>query len=328
MDRGSNSMSTPTDYLIDRRRLRRRLGWWRAGALLALGVAAFVATAKLGGADSADKLTPHIARLSIQGLITGDKDTIELIEKIRDSAQAKALLLTLDSPGGTTAGSEKLYDELRRLGEKKPIVAVVGNLAASGAYIAALSADAIVARRNSLVGSIGVLFQFPNVYKLLETVGVTVEAVKSSPLKAAPNGVEPTSDAARAAIASLVVDSYDWFKGLVKERRRLDDAELAKVSDGRVFTAHQGLPLKLVDVIGGEREAIAWLESNKGVAKDLPVRDWKKKSSIERLGLVESSVALARAFGFETLAVNLERAAGVSDAAGLDGLVAIWQGFH
>ncbi len=321
-------MSTPTDYLIDRRRLRRRLGWWRAGALLALGVAAFVATAKLGGADSADKLTPHIARLSIQGLITGDKDTIELIEKIRDSAQAKALLLTLDSPGGTTAGSEKLYDELRRLGEKKPIVAVVGNLAASGAYIAALSADAIVARRNSLVGSIGVLFQFPNVYKLLETVGVTVEAVKSSPLKAAPNGVEPTSDAARAAIASLVVDSYDWFKGLVKERRRLDDAELAKVSDGRVFTAHQGLPLKLVDVIGGEREAIAWLESNKGVAKDLPVRDWKKKSSIERLGLVESSVALARAFGFETLAVNLERAAGVSDAAGLDGLVAIWQGFH
>lgn len=321
-------MSTPTDYLIDRRRLRRRLGWWRAGALLALGVAAFVATAKLGGADSADKLTPHIARLSIQGLITGDKDTIELIEKIRDSAQAKALLLTLDSPGGTTAGSEKLYDELRRLGEKKPIVAVVGNLAASGAYIAALSADAIVARRNSLVGSIGVLFQFPNVYKLLETVGVTVEAVKSSPLKAAPNGVEPTSDAARAAIASLVVDSYDWFKGLVKERRRLDDAELAKVSDGRVFTAHQGLPLKLVDVIGGEREAIAWLESNKGVAKDLPVRDWKKKSSIERLGLVESSVALARAFGFETLAANLERAAGVSDAAGLDGLVAIWQGFH
>jgi len=327
MDRGNNGMSTPTDYLIDRRRLRRKLGWWRAGAFLALGVAAFVATAKLGGADSADKLTPHIARLSVQGLITGDRDTIELIEKIRDSAQAKALLLTLDSPGGTTAGSEKLYDELRRLGEKKPIVAVVGNLAASGAYIAALSADAIVARRNSLVGSIGVLFQFPNVYKLLETVGVKVEAVKSSPLKAAPNGVEPTSDAARAAIASLVVDSYDWFKELVKERRRLDEAELAKVSDGRVFTAHQGLPLKLVDVIGGEREAIAWLESNKSVAKDLPVRDWKKKSSIERLGLVESSAALARALGFETLAINLERAAGVSGAAGLDGLVAIWQGF-
>ncbi len=320
-------MSTPTDYLIDRRRLRRKLGWWRAAALLALGVAAFVAAARLGGADSADKLTPHIARLSIQGLITGDRDTIELIEKIRDSAQAKALLLTLDSPGGTTAGSEKLYDELRRLGEKKPIVAVVGNLAASGAYIAALSADAIVARRNSLVGSVGVLFQFPNVYKLLETVGVKVEAVKSSPLKAAPNGVEPTSEAARAAIASLVVDSYDWFKGLVKERRRLDDDELAKVSDGRVFTAHQGLPLKLVDVIGGEREAIAWLESNKGLTKDLPVRDWKKKAGIERLGLVESSAALARALGLETLAASLERAAGVGDVAGLDGLVAIWQGF-
>ncbi len=320
-------MSTSTDYLIDRRRLRRKLGWWRAGALLALGLAGFVATAKLTGADSADKLTPHIARLSIQGLITGDKDTIELIDKIRESSQARALLLTLDSPGGTTTGSEKLYDELRRLGEKKPVVAVVGNLAASGAYIAALSADAIVARKNSLVGSVGVLFQFPNFYKLLENVGVKVEEVKSSPLKAAPNGLEPTSEAARAAIASLVADSYDWFKGLVKERRKLDDAELAKVADGRVFTAHQGLPLKLVDLIGGEREAIAWLESNKGIAKGLPVRDWKKKTSIERLGLVESSAALARAFGLEAVATGLEQSARAGEAAGLDGLVAIWQGF-
>jgi protease-4 len=327
MVEGRNGMSTSTDYIIDRRRMRRKLGWWRAGALLALGVAGFIATARLTGADSTDKLTPHIARLSIQGLITGDKDTIELIDKIRESSQARALLLTLDSPGGTTTGSEKLYDELRRLGEKKPVVAVVGNLAASGAYIAALSADAIVARRNSLVGSVGVLFQFPNFYKLLENVGVKVEEVKSSPLKAAPNGLEPTSEAARAAIASLVADSFDWFKGLVKERRKLDDAELAKIADGRVFTAHQGLPLKLVDLIGGEREAIAWLESNKGVAKGLPVRDWKKKTSIERLGLVESSAALARVFGLETLAQGLEKSALAGEVAGLDGLVAIWQGF-
>ena len=319
-------MSMSTDYLIDRRRLRRKLGWWRLAALVAAGVATLVLAMRLSGAESADKLTPHVARMSLQGLITGDTETIDLIKKIGKSSQAKALLLTIDSPGGTTTGAERIYDELRRVNEKKPVVAVVGAVAASGAYIAALASDAIVARGNSLVGSIGVLFQYPNFHKLLETTGVKVEEIKSSPLKAAPNFFEPTSDAARAAIASLVSDSYVWFKDLVKERRKLDDAELAKVSDGRVFTARQGLPLKLVDVIGGEREAVAWLEANKSLTKNLPVREWKNDTGLERLGLVDSAASLARVAGLDAIAGLLERAARAERSAGLDGLLAIWQG--
>ncbi|NBT97332.1 MAG: signal peptide peptidase SppA, partial [Methylocystaceae bacterium] len=311
-------MTLPTDYLIDRRRLRRRLSWWRAAALGAIAFAGLALALKDSDLDgSGDKLSAHIARVSIQGLITGDKETIEQIKKIGESDKAKALLLSIDSPGGTTAGSEKLYDELRRVSAKKPVVAVVGTLAASGAYIAALASDHIVARGNSLVGSIGVLFQFPNFYKLMENVGVKVEEIKSSPLKASPNGFEPTSDAAKAAIASLVADSYDWFKGLVKERRNLDDQELAKVSDGRVFTAHQGLPLKLVDSIGGEREAIEWLEANKKITKDLPVRDWKKKSNMERLGLVEGAAAIARLVGMGSFADAMEDALRAEKGRGL-----------
>jgi protease-4 len=320
-------MSPPTDYLIDRRRLRRRLGWWRMAAIAAVGFALIVLVSRVTGADSTDKLTPHIARLSLQGMILGDKDTIDLIKKIGESNQAKAVLLTIDSPGGTTTGAEKLYEELRRLNEKKPVVAVVGAVAASGAYIAAIAADTIVAQGNSLVGSIGVLFQYPNFYKLLDSVGVKVEEVKSSPLKAAPNGLERTSEAARAAIASLVADSYSWFKDLVKERRHLDDAGLAKVSDGRVFTARQGVPLKLVDILGGEREAIAWLEKNKGITKDLPVRDWKKKGSLERLGLVEGAASVSRVFGLESVAAVLDQAVATERRGSLDGLLAIWQGF-
>jgi protease IV len=320
-------MSAPTDYLLDRRRLRRKLSWWRMGAIAAATLAVVVLVSRVTGADSTDKLTPHIARLSLQGLIIGDKDTIDLVKKIGESSQAKAVIVAIDSPGGTTTGSQILYEELRRLNEKKPVIAVVGALAASGAYIAAIASDTIVAQSTSLVGSIGVLFQFPNVYKLLESVGVKVEEIKSSPLKASPNGLEPTSEAARAAIASLVADSYTWFKDLVKERRHLDDAELAKVADGRVFTAHQGQPLKLVDILGGEREAIAWLETNKNIAKNLPVRDWKKKSSIERLGLLESAAGLARTFGFETIALVLDQSAATERSGRLDGLLAIWQGF-
>lgn len=319
-------MTPPSEYMIDRRRLRRKLGFWRAGAIVAVCAAALFALVRVsGGADSADKLTPHIARLSLQGVITGDRDTIDLIKKIGDSSQARAVLLTIDSPGGTTTGAEKLYDELRRLSQKKPVVAVVGTMAASGGYIAALACDEIVARNNSIVGSIGVLFQYPNFHKLLENAGVKVEEVKSSPLKAAPSGFEPTSEAARAAIASMVADSFAWFKGLVKERRKLDDEELARVSDGRIFTAHQGAPLKLVDLIGGEREAIGWMEANKGVAKNLPVRDWKSKSSLERLGLVEGAAWAAESLGYESLARFLDRAAAAQERVGLDGLLAIWQ---
>ncbi|QGM94593.1 signal peptide peptidase SppA [Methylocystis rosea] len=318
-------MSPPTDYFVDRRRLRRKLGWWRLAALIALGVAGVVAVVRLGGADSADKLTPHIARLELQGVITGDDDTIDMIKKIGESSQTKALLLEIESPGGTTTGSERLYEELRRVAEKKPVVAVVGTVAASGAYIAALAADTIVARGNSLVGSIGVLFQYPNVSKLLNNWGVEVETIKSSPLKAAPNGLEPTSPEAREAVASLVADSFAWFKALVQERRKLDDAELAKVSDGRVFTARQGVPLKLVDLIGGQREAIDWLVANKGIAKDMPVREWKKKSSLERLGLVGAAAGLARVAGLESIAGFLEKSILLGRSGELDGLLAIWQ---
>ncbi len=316
-------MSLSSDYMVDRRRLRRKLGYWRIAAIGAALAAGVVAMGKFSGFDTLEKSTPHIARLSIEGLITGDNDTLELIKNIGE-LKASAVLLTIDSPGGTTTGAEKLYLALRKVAEKKPIVAVVGTLAASGGYIAALGADEIVVRGNSLIGSIGVLFQFPNVYKALDTLGVKVEEIKSTPLKAAPNGYEPTSDAARAAIAALVSDSYGWFKDLVKDRRRLDDVELAKVVDGRVFTGRQGIPLKLADLIGGESEAIDWLETNKNIAKKLPVRDWKKKPSLERVGLLGYASAGARAVGLSALASLLNEAS--LQSASLDGLLAIWQG--
>ncbi len=312
------------DYLIDRRRMRRKLTFWRAAAFLVIIGAIVFAGLRLSGFPSAT-VRPHIARIAIEGLITGDKDTLKLIQDVADS-HASAVILSIESPGGTTTGSERLYDELRRLAAKKPVVAVVGTMAASGAYVAAIGADHIFARGNSLVGSIGVLFQIPNVSRLLDTVGVKMEEVKSSPLKAAPNGLEPTSPEARAALAALVTDSFDWFKALVKERRSMSDQELATVADGRVFTGRQGLPLKLIDAIGGEREAIAWLESDKKVPAHLPVRDWRRQRSIERLGILGMAAGLAETFGYDAFAGWLQKAELMAQTRELDGLLAVWQG--
>jgi protease-4 len=311
--------TSAADYLVDRRRLRRQVGFWRIAAFLVAALLIVVIGLRFYGPNRLGQ--SHIARLSISGVITGDDATLKLIRKVAES-KAAAAIVTIDSPGGTTEGSEVLYGELRSLAEKKPVVAVVGSMAASGAYIAALGADRIFVRGNSIVGSIGVLVEYPNVSGLMDKVGVKLESIKSSPLKAAPNGFEPTSDEARAAMTALIADSFAWFKDLVKERRAMSDDELAKVDDGRVFTGRQGLPLKLADAIGGEREAIAWLESDKGVAKDLPVRDYRPKAGWSPFKLSSLAAAAASELGLTSLARSLRYG---DDIAPVDGLVSVWQ---
>src|ERR1700753_3227686 len=268
-------MSLDSDVIVDRRRIRRKLTFWRVAAAL-VAVAAIVTIGMLVTPGAHGSLAPSgsIARVNIEGLIRSDQDRVEALDRLAESS-TDAVIVHINSPGGTTAGSEPLYDSLTRLNAKKPLVVVVEGLAAAGVYIPAIAADHIIAQQTSLVGSIGVLFQFPNFSELLKTIGVKVEEVKSSPLKAAPNGFEPTRPEARDALDALVKDSFAWLKGLVKERRGMDDAQLEKVADGRVFTGHQALDLKLIDQLGDEKTAVAWLVANKGIAKDLPVRDYK-----------------------------------------------------
>ena len=320
-------MSLDSDVIVDRRRLRRKLTFWRVAAVL-------IAIAALSGLGLA--LSPRgrtmlstsgsIARVNIEGLIRSDQDRVEALERLEKSSAA-AVVVHINSPGGTTAGSEQLYDSLVRLKAKKPLVVVVEGLAASGGYITAIAADHIVAQQSSLVGSIGVLFQYPNVSELLKTIGVKVEEVKSSPLKAAPNGFEPTSPEARAALDALVKDSYAWFRGLVKDRRGMDDALLEKVADGRVFTGRQAIELKLVDELGDEKTAVEWLVANKNVKKDLPVRDYKLEPRFSDLTFLRTATSMVfDAVGLTGIARQIERAGVVQavDRLGLDGMLALW----
>jgi len=323
----NHRMAADAELLIDRRRLRRKLSLWRVvgigGLVLAVGAVGLrvrSGTEPLGfGA-----VKPQIARISIGGFIAGAESTTKLIERVREANAVQGVVVSISSPGGTTTGSEELYRNLRALAEKKPMVAFVDGTAASGAYIAAIAADHIVARETALVGSIGVLFQYPDVSGLLDKVGVKVEAVKSSPLKAEPSGFTPTSPEARAALAAVVGDTYAWFKGLVSERRKMTDRELATVSDGRVFSGRQSVPLKLVDGVGGERQAIAWLETERGVAKNLPVLDWKPKA---RSGFqLWSALGLgADLVGLDGLAARLRQLGDETAHAAEGGLLAVWR---
>ena len=320
-------MSLDADTIVDRRRMRRKLTLWRVLAVLlavvvVVGGAALLTPpgARLTGAGG------HIARVTITGLLRSDSERVEALERLARSS-AQAVIIHVNSPGGTTAGAEQLHDALRRLKEKKPIVVVVDGLAASGGYITAMASDHIVAQSSSLVGSIGVLFQYPNVYELLKTVGVKVEEIKSSPLKAAPNGFEPTSPEARAALEAIVMDSYAWFRGMVKDRRRMDDALLNRVADGRVFTGRQAIGLKLIDELGDEKTAIAWLAKEKSIDPNLPVRDFRLRERFGDLSFLHvAAIAVLDAAGLGSFARRLEEWGTVQaiERLNLDGLLALW----
>jgi protease-4 len=318
-------MSLDADLIVDRRRMRRKLTFWRVLAVVVIVLAVVAAAAQIS--KRTGFAGAYIARVAVKGLIRDDEERVQQLDRLARSSSARAVIVHIDSPGGTTAGSEQLYDALMRLKEKKPLVIVVDGLAASGGYITALAGDHIVAQQTSLVGSIGVLFQFPNVSDLLDKIGVKVESVKSTPLKASPDGFEPTSPEARAALNSIIQDSYAWFKGLVQDRRHLTDAELAAASDGRVFTGHQAIDLKLIDELGDERTALAWLAKEKNVDTTLPVRNYELNSRFGDLPFLHAAaVAMLDAAGLNVLAQRLDTLGAVDavERFNLDGLLALW----
>ena len=334
-------MSYDADTIVDRRRMRRKLTVWRVlavvlaiCAVVAIGVA--IRTPGVGG--FAGVTGSAIARVTINGLIRTDRQRVEALERLSQSA-AKAVIVHINSPGGTTSGSEELHDSLTRLRAQKPTVIVVDGLAASGGYIAALGGDHIVAQETALVGSIGVLFQYPNFTELLKTLGVSVETVKSSPLKAAPSGYEPTSPEARKAVEEIVMDSYAWFKALVQKRRNLDDAALEKVADGRVFTGRQSLALNLIDQLGDERTAVDWLakrypcepkvlaDAVKCIDPKTPIRDFRLRDRFGDLPFLHTAaIATLDALGLGALARRIEDLGAMQaiERLNLDGLLALW----
>lgn len=306
-------MISEAELIVDRRRLKRRVTFWRILAVV-LAIATVAALLWSQGWTGGDQ----IARVRIDGLITGDQKTMDLLKRVEREDGVKAVILRIDSPGGTTAGSEAVYDAVRQIAVKKPVVAVMDTVAASGGYIAALAADHIVARGNTITGSIGVIFSMPEFSKLLATVGVNMEELRSGDLKAEPSPYKPMSEKARAASMELVMDGFAWFKGLVAERRNLPMPTVDVLSDGRVYTGRQAVANKLIDALGDEGTAVAWLEKDKGVATRLPVRDWKPESESAGLGLGFSAAdVILKSLGLKGFQEAAQRAQ-------LDGLLVLW----
>ncbi|HER26359.1 MAG TPA: signal peptide peptidase SppA, partial [Rhodospirillales bacterium] len=262
-------MSLDADYIVDRRRLKRRLLFWRLFAVVSLTSVAVIVTLGFEQPQFSD----YVARLNISGIIVDDPVRDQVLADLAENSRAKALVIRIDSPGGTVVGGEALYLSLRAVARNKPVVAVMGTTATSAAYMAAIAADQIIARQGSITGSIGVLMQTANFNGLLDKIGIVPETIKSGPLKAQPNPVEPMSAAARKAIQGVVMDMHGMFVDMVADRRGMVRSAALKLADGRIYTGRQALAAGLIDTLGGEGEARKWLASANKVSVDLPIHD-------------------------------------------------------
>jgi protease IV len=303
-------MTLESDLLVDSRRLKRRLFAWRAIAIVAAVVAVIIALGKPG----APLLGRHVARLTVSGLITDDRKRTEAVEKLAKDDSVAALLVDVDSPGGSVAGGEGLHDAIAHVAARKPVVAVMGGTAASAAYMISVPDTRIFAREGTLTGSIGVLMENVEFAGLLKSVGVDAEQLVSGPLKGQPSVTEPLTEEGRAYLQALVMELYDQFVTMVADGRHMPKDQVRALADGRAYTGAHALQLGLVDQIGGETDARAWLAHEKHVSADLPVEDVQVGGLGTRLlsgALTDVLVDALKSLGWQ----------GVK----LDGAWAVWQ---
>ncbi len=298
-------MALDADSLVDRRRLKRQLNIWRTLAIVIAVGAVAVAVGRFTGFADRD----YVSRLTVSNIIVHDADRIAAIQRVAGDAHARALIVRIDSPGGTVVGGEALYHALRKVAANKPVVAVLGQVATSAGYMVALAADYIVAREGTITGSIGVIMQTTEISGLLSKLGITAEAIRSGPLKAAPSPFEPMTSEVRKSAQALVDDIFKMFRDMVADRRQLSPSEIATLLDGRVFSGRKAQKLRLVDAIGGEAEVRKWLETVKGIAASLPARDIREPRGVE--DWVRYFTKLAQKTMF-------------SERLTLDGLISVW----
>jgi protease-4 len=298
-------MSLEPDLLADRRRLRRRLALWRGLAILAVfGAVALLAVLR---APAALPGAQHVLRLPVSGFIAEDRRVLRALERAANDASVRALIVAIDSPGGTMAGGEALHAALARVAERKPVVAVMGATAASAGYMVALPAHRVVARQSTVTGSIGVLMQTFDLSELMERAGIRPQVMASGPLKDQPSLFRPLSEEGRAALQRVIGDLHAQFVAMVVAGRHMDPARAQEIADGRVLTGRQALEAGLIDAIGGEREARAWLAAERQVPEGLPVRDVSTRGTTERL-ISQVTESVMKSLFSEWLGVDAPRA--------------------
>jgi protease-4 len=253
---------------------------WVAGLIVVAGltlgglflVTLAVAMSSAGGRH-VPTFGPSIAVVEIQGEIKDALDTVERLHDLEEDDSVKAVVVRIDSPGGAVGPSQELHREIQRLDARKPVVASLGAVAASGGYYAAVAARKIVASPGTITASIGVISHLPNVAELAQKIGFRLEVVESGPAKDVGNPFRAMNDTDRQVFQNLVDGAYGQFVKAVADGRKLPEEQVRTVADGRVLTGEQARDAGLVDELGNFRDAVALAAKLGGIRGD-PKLSW------------------------------------------------------
>ncbi len=275
--------------------LKNKVHKWKNVAIIFAAISFLLFLRFISGGSLSDSLPEgsYIADIKIEGVIFEDEYRSKILEEVAKEDSVKALIVNIDSPGGGIVGSEILFEDLKKIADKKPIVVVMGSVAASGGYMAAVASDYIIARNGTLTGSIGVLMQSAEFTDLANKVGVKFNNYKSSPLKGSPSPFEKSNPMVDRVINESIQDSYQFFADLVRERRgKKLVSDTRAVLDGRVFTGRQALKVGLIDEIGGKEQALSYLlkvhkiDSKNAPLKQIPIAKQEVKFLDKFIGML------------------------------------------
>lgn len=235
--------------------------FWRIGALVAVFTAIAVCLAGYGRpAATGFRHRPHIVRLVITGIVQNDvSDTVKALKQAQTSSDVTGLLLVVDSPGGGVTGGERLHEAVRRFAAVKPVAVSMGDMGASAAYMLSVPAQHIVALPSTLTGSIGVIFQRPDVSAGLGRLGIGMDAITSGPMKDQTDPTSALTPEGRQMLQGLVNDLFGQFVSMVATGRHMSEEKVRSLADGRAYTGKQAIALGLVDELGDEDAARLWL---------------------------------------------------------------------
>jgi protease-4 len=259
---------------------RRRLFFWRTISFITVAIIVYLSFENQEKSSSNE----YIANYNISGLLISADEIIEDLEELKSSNEVNSIIISVDSPGGTTVSAEEIYLKLKEVSSVKPTAIVMRNIATSGAYLLSLGGDVIFSRENTITGSIGVLLQWARVDEALSKLGIEVNEVKSGKLKAEPDFFGEIDEEAQQVTKEIIDETFEWFIRIVKVERALNPSEIYTISDGRIFTGRQAIELNLVDEIGDKNDAKIWLVENKEIDSNSPIIDYgksKKPSFIE-----------------------------------------------
>ncbi len=263
-----------TENIIERSNLKKQISFWRIFTFVVIGILLISALGGLGGIKKINSISsPYIARISLDGVIYRDKDREEILAELKEDKNVKAIILNVNSPGGTAVGGETIYQILKDINKTKPIATVMGSMATSAGYMITLGTEQVFAHNGTITGSIGVIMQIPNFSEAADKLGIRFDHIKTSPLKGSPSPFEEKNEAAYKVIEDMMQDFYGYFKQLVKTERKLNEEDFKYVIDGKVLSGKAALERNLIDQIGTEKDALNWLIANGKLSKDIEVVD-------------------------------------------------------